>query len=246
MSDDTLKVLEKHLEKCRSGELNPITRIIWQSLGDIITKTAISYSSKGDHVLDVGCGAGGLIINLAKEGTDCCGIDPLREVSLLRAKENANKENVKLHLCQAVGESLPFRKNSFNMVLLLSTLQHVNDQNKVLAEIRRVLKTNGILLASVPTSKNISTLFREAKKPKHFTRNFSLAEFKQTLKDSGFHIIRIRGGGFFPPFSFQALYICRRPLGDKVTRKIIEWSNFFAEAMPATAASVLAICRKAG
>ena len=244
MSDDTLKVLEKHLEKCRSGELDPITRIFWQSLGDIIAKTALAYRSKRDYVLDVGCGGGGLIINLAKEGTECCGIDPLREASLLRAKENANKENVKLHLCQAVGECLPFKKNSFNMVLLLSTLQHVNDQNRVLAEIREVLKTNGILLASVPTSKNISTLFREAKKPKHFTRNFSLAEFKQILKDSDFDIIRIRGGGFFPPFSFKALYICHYPFGDKVTRKIIEWSNFFAEAMPATAGSVLAVCQK--
>jgi len=246
MSDETLKVLEKHLEKCRGGDLNPLTRIVWQSLGDIITKTAISYSSKGDYVLDVGCGGAGLIINLAKQGAECCGIDPLREISLLRAKENVNKENVKLHLCQAVGESLPFKNNSFNMVLLLSTLQHVNDQNKVLAEIRGALKTNGILLASVPTSKNISTLFREAKKPKHFTRNFSLAEFKQILKDSGFDITTISGGSFFPPFSFKALYICRPLFGDKVTRKLVDWSNFFAEAMPATAASVLAICRKRG
>jgi SAM-dependent methyltransferase len=192
----------------------------------------------------VGCGGADLLITLSGEGAECYGVDPLRKVSLLRAKENVNKENVKIHLSQAVGEGLPFKANSFNMVLLLSTLQHVSDQEKVLGEIRRVLKTNGILIASVPTSRNISTLFRESKKPEHFTRNFSLAEFKEILKAEGFKIIKVRGGAFFPPLTLHALYICRRLFGDKVTRKLIDGSNFFAEAMPATAGSVLAVCRK--
>jgi SAM-dependent methyltransferase len=245
MPDDRLEVLEKHLEKCRSGGTDPTTRIIWQSLGDIIAKTASVYCSKGDYVLDVGCGGAGLLVSLSKQGANCYGIDPLREVSLLRANENVTKDNAKVHLGQAVGENLPFKDSSFQMVLLLSTIQHVNDQEKVLSEIWRVLKTNGILIATVPTSKNISTLFRESKKPEHFTRNFNLAQFKKILTDSGFSIVRIRGGSFLPPLAFKALVVSRYLFRDKVARKLVDCSNFFAEAMPPAATSILAVCRKA-
>ena len=64
MPDESLEVLEKHLRKIGSGELDPITGVIWQSLGETITKVAISYISRGHHILDVGCGSGGLIMIL--------------------------------------------------------------------------------------------------------------------------------------------------------------------------------------
>lgn len=50
----------------------------------------------------------------------------------------------------ADGASLPFASASFDTVLLLEVLEHVVDAGNVLAEISRVLKSDGVLLISMP------------------------------------------------------------------------------------------------
>jgi len=48
----------------------------------------------------------------------------------------------------AVGEYIPFRSNSFKIVLCTQVLEHVNDPERVLREINRVLIDDGVLLIS--------------------------------------------------------------------------------------------------
>jgi len=49
-----------------------------------------------------------------------------------------------------VGEDLPFKDNSFDVVLSLSVLEHVKDPFKCAGEIARVLKPGGLLICCVP------------------------------------------------------------------------------------------------
>lgn len=240
-----LSTLEDTLKNIRGMDLNPETKIWWNMLTETYLKLAIDNTREGDVILDVGCGVGNYIIPLSKNNRICYGIDPFYEVSLLKAQQKAKDENViNLPILLAVGENLPFKDKKFNVVLLQSTLQHVNDQDKTLSEIKRVLKDNGFLLVSVPTNGNISTLFIKTKKPECFTKDFDLKEVKKVITKNGFEILEIRGSGFFLPLAHKALFVCYRLFGEKITRKMIELLDIFARSMPQTASSVVAICRK--
>jgi len=220
------------------------TRIYWNFIYEVIVKKAIEISSKDDFVLDVGCGTGSYLIALSKGGRRCYGIDPLLDVSLLEARKRAIKEKVDVFLCQGVGEFLPFESGVFDVVLCITTLQHVGDQRITLREIRRVLKDKGLLLVSVPTVKNIRTLFREVGTPCYFTMRFDIRSFEKTLIDGGFRVLDMKGCGFFPPFTYKLLYVCNRFFGDKLTRKMVELLDVFAHVWLSAASSLIALCKK--
>jgi ubiquinone/menaquinone biosynthesis C-methylase UbiE len=48
------------------------------------------------------------------------------------------------------GEQLPFADNSFDLITIMGVIEHVHDQNTLLAEINRVLKKGGDLIVAVP------------------------------------------------------------------------------------------------
>jgi ubiquinone/menaquinone biosynthesis C-methylase UbiE len=209
-------------------------------------RNAVGISSKDDFVLDVGCGSGSYLIALSKRGRNCYGIDPLRDVSLVEARKRAVEERVEVFLCQSVGEFLPFESSAFDVVLSMSTLQHVGDQCMTLREIRRVLKDKGLFLVSVPTVKNIGTLFRKAETPSYFTMGFDIRSFKKTLVDGGFRVLDLKGCGFFPPFTYRLLYVFHRFFGGKLTREIMGFLDVFARVWLSAASSLIALCEKKG
>ena len=49
-------------------------------------------------------------------------------------------------------ENLPFKEDEFDTVVSFETLEHLNDPTRALAEFRRVLRSDGILIGSVPTA----------------------------------------------------------------------------------------------
>lgn len=236
--------LDEKLAEYRRGKVDPVTRIFWDLNSEAIVKKAIGVSSRNDSVLDVGCGTGSYLIALSKEGRGCYGIDPSRDVSLEPARKRAVKEKVSVFLCQGVGEFLPFKSGCIDVVLCISTLQHVGDQGMTLQEIRRVLKSSGLLLISVPTIKNISTLFREANVPSYFTKGFDIRGFKNILVDGGFRILNMKGCGFFPPFTNRFFHIYYDLFGGRSTREIMELLDVFAGVWPSAASSLLALCEK--
>ena len=223
--------------------MDSVTKIWWDMHSKFNLELANENGSEGDFILDVGCGTGSYIIALSKNNRMCFGINPLYEVSLIKAQQKTKDEDVNIPLIRGVSEKLPFEDEKFDMILHFSTLQHVDDQHKTLSEIKRVLKDNGLLVVSVPLSKNIFTLFRKIKNPKYVTKVFDLRELKKILTENGFEILKIRGCGFFPPFAHKILLFCYRLFGEKITRKLIEVLDIFARRIPTTASSVVAVCK---
>jgi len=93
-------------------------------------------------LLDVGCGTGSLLAELKLFGKTR-GIDPSREAIAICHNRG---------LRQAVvgrAEKIPFPARSFDVVTLMDVLEHTDDEI-VIAEVTRVLKPSGLLIASVP------------------------------------------------------------------------------------------------
>lgn len=108
----------------------------------------IDYENK--KVLDIGCNTGILLIPLKERGIDILGID-ISISDIKKAKKNLLQRNLSDKCVQvANAQKLPFKDNYFDVVLLSDILEHVVEPNIVAKEAIRVLKPNGIVLATVP------------------------------------------------------------------------------------------------
>jgi ubiquinone/menaquinone biosynthesis C-methylase UbiE len=97
----------------------------------------------GGRVLDVATGEGGYINILQRylrSYTSIIGVDTSSRV--VRIAQDAN-QNPKFHFIQMDGEQLGFGTDSFNTVNISASLHHLENVNRVLEEMKRVLKSGG-------------------------------------------------------------------------------------------------------
>jgi len=101
-------------------------------------------------ILDQGCGTGIIAMDLAKKGKLVHGIDTNAEM-LARAFENIGDDiKQRIFLKQGDAHKLEFADNYFDGVVSNNVLFYVEEPIKVLKEAHRVLKKDGILVASGP------------------------------------------------------------------------------------------------
>ncbi|AZN40245.1 class I SAM-dependent methyltransferase [Paenibacillus albus] len=102
----------------------------------------------GAAILDVGCGMGRHALALAQLGYEVTGMD-LSKALLKKAREH-NDEGLIKELIQGDMRELPFADHSFDATVNLFTsfgyFVEEDDNKRVLAEIRRVLKPDGQFL----------------------------------------------------------------------------------------------------
>lgn len=94
-------------------------------------------------ILDLGCGGGLLSEEFAKNGATVTGID-ISEGAISIAKEHAKLNNLKIDYVVGSAENIPFPEMEFDVVICADCLEHVANLEKVIAEISRVLKVDGI------------------------------------------------------------------------------------------------------
>jgi len=97
------------------------------------------------RVLDLGCGIGHTI-RLFPASYTKVGVD--YSFSSLALARQQLPQNVSL--VSADGGQLPFADQTFDLVACLEVLEHLEDDAKAVAEIARVLRPGGALIASVP------------------------------------------------------------------------------------------------
>lgn len=96
-------------------------------------------------LLDVGCGGGFLSEEFAKAGFRVTGVDPSHN-SLRQAADHAAAGGLTIAFQKAYGESLPFEPGVFDYVVCCDVLEHVDDMDRVVGEIARVLRPGGMFL----------------------------------------------------------------------------------------------------
>jgi SAM-dependent methyltransferase len=102
----------------------------------------------GDRVLELGPGPGAFTIEAAQRtGPDgslvVVDIQPKMIAAVGRRVEEAGLNNVETHVASAY--DLPLEGESVDRAFLITVLPEVPDQQRALAEVRRVLKLGGIL-----------------------------------------------------------------------------------------------------
>ncbi len=136
--------------------------------------------------LEVGVGSGRFAAAL---GLDV-GLD-LAEAPLLLAKKRA------VLVARGVGEELPFREDAFGVVVLVATLCFAEEPDQLLAEVGRVLRPAGCLVAGlVPLDSAWGRRYEEkgcAAHPLYRHAQFvTVAEQRRLLATAGFRLVESR------------------------------------------------------
>jgi SAM-dependent methyltransferase len=128
--------------------------------------------AQGRRVLDVGSGEGyGTALLAASGAVDVTGID-LDEAAVAHARERYG-----LRFEQADAARLPFANGSFDLVICFETIEHLENDERAVLEMRRVLADEGLLLISTPNREEylVENEFHK--------REYSLEEFDALLAE---------------------------------------------------------------
>ena len=112
----------------------------------------------GTKVIDIGCGTGALVVELAREGARVTGVDTFEEAGGIdrRIVEARLREAaVTAEIVEASAGSLPFADGTFDIAVSVGMLEHVPPEGRkgVLPEMFRVVRPGGFLfLIAGPTN----------------------------------------------------------------------------------------------
>lgn len=125
-----------------------LTSYPWYTgLNELLVRKNIDFTGKS--VLEIGSGAGEYLNSLnGNEGTRV-GLD-ISQTALKIA--NANSTGARF-LCSKA-EALPFPSKTFDIAICCEVIEHVDDPQKTIKEIHRILKPEGILFLSFPNYYN--------------------------------------------------------------------------------------------
>ncbi|MFH1202737.1 MAG: class I SAM-dependent methyltransferase [Candidatus Omnitrophota bacterium] len=109
-------------------------------------------SLEDKKILDVGSGSGGKALSFSLKEANTVGIDPNFYAIKVSSKEASQYKDLRAAFLQGLGEDLPFKDNTFDLVTSFNSLEHTKEINKVISEIFRVLKKGGYLYCELPNN----------------------------------------------------------------------------------------------
>lgn len=118
-----------------------------REIADRTVDLALAGEPSPGRVLDVGCGTGYLLRQLAArapEAHELIGIDAAP--AMISAAEAKAADDPRLRFAVGVSESLPFPDASFDLVVSTTSFDHWGDQRTGLAECARVIAPGGHLV----------------------------------------------------------------------------------------------------
>lgn len=125
-----------------------------QSRMSIILEVIDQHALRGGRVLDVGCGTGFLLEQLAARGFSGVGID-LSPESIAHSKERLEALGASDRLSAEVGSAYEPPAGPFDLITLTDVLEHLEDPRACLAALRPQLAPGGLLVINTPNRRSL-------------------------------------------------------------------------------------------
>jgi len=148
----------------------------------------------GDIILDIATGTGTFLIEMAKMGAICYGIDQspkmLEKLRFKVKQEGIEKSVVKIS--EGTAEKLPYPDGIFNWVVCIGMLEYypLEYAKDVLLEINRVLKLEGHCFIDIPNPNNPYAQERD------WIFSYNLEEFEKMIKSLELNISARNNAGY--------------------------------------------------
>ena len=204
------QINEKDFWKNRRN-LKPLLRPEYKDYINFIKKY-ISLN-KNTKILEIGCGPQTLVEEMAG---NLYGLDPLMNYFL-----SSYPMNKKVQWGQGVGESMPYKKNFFDLVIIGNVLDHTENPVKVVEEVYRCLKPKGYFFLIQNCYDSQLTRFKKFMEKINLgdtchPHTFTLDNIRSMLLDKGLKIVSEREG-----FNISSSYELE-PNSKKINRLVKE------------------------
>jgi len=154
--------------------------------------------SKPGAVLDIGCGTGAMLEYLSRTSEDVVGIDN----NLLPILYSKNRSGVKrLVACDA--RFISMKDNAFDLVIASDLLEHIAEDEMVLSEIARILKSKGKLIVTVPA---FAFLWSKHDEAAHHVRRYNIDLLRIKIQKANLTVERI---SYTNIFAFPLILLLR-------------------------------------
>lgn len=202
MNSNRIPNLEKELEEIwnqvppdyyQNGVSKNLLQRIWHTMK---LKTALELidnsGTKPKNILDVGCASGWMLSKISEKypKAQCTGIDVYK-----KAIEYGQKLYKNLRLISVDAHKLPFKDKFFDLVICTELLEHVENPQKVLSEIKRILVPNGIAIIEMDSGNflfqmvwHLWTNVRNGVWRDSHIHTFNTKILESMIQDSGFVI----------------------------------------------------------
>jgi len=107
------------------------------------------------RILDLGCGPGGFLLPAARVFGEAAAID-ISMAWLVVCRKRLETERVRALLVCACAERLPFRQDTFDLVIAFDTLEHVADRDRMVGEAHRVVRPGRLVVCTTPNRFSLS------------------------------------------------------------------------------------------
>lgn len=151
----------------------------------------------GKKILEIGFGSAGDLVELSRKDYYCYGV----ETSIV-AYENARNYK-KIRVLKENGAKTSFANSSFDLIYHQGVMEHFRDPRLLLAEHRRLLKSNGIIVVDVPHKWNMFTAYKHIKMffrdwYAGWERSYTERELRNLIEPLGFKTLEIAYRGIWP------------------------------------------------
>ncbi|MBW5399467.1 methyltransferase domain-containing protein, partial [Brachyspira pilosicoli] len=153
--------------------------------------------------LDIGCGNGHLLKDASQYVQEAVGIEKFDYPKT----EFDNILNIDIF-------DNNFNNNSFDIITFLDVMEHIEDENKFLQEVKRLIKPDGTIIITVPACK---WLFSKVDIACHHYRRYSSRTLREVLEYNGLEIKKLSYMNFFLFPIFAAV---------RIKEKIFDVKNF--------------------
>jgi SAM-dependent methyltransferase len=114
----------------------------------------------GLRVLEVACGRGGFVRELARGGAHVTGCDfSFSALRVAHAKLGDATSGTSATLVHGDAHSLPFADASFDLIVSCETIEHLPDVRAAIREMHRVTRPGGKLFLTTPNYSNLTGLY---------------------------------------------------------------------------------------
>jgi ubiquinone/menaquinone biosynthesis C-methylase UbiE len=189
-------------------------RLYW----DYRDQCALSYLNDRDAaIVDLGCGEGITLEKISRiyPEKSCIGIDYLLENLFICRSRRLDVSGGDIY-------QLPIKNDSIDCILFFEVIEHLDDPEKALGEIWRVLKPRGKLIILFPNDfmykiARITTFkIKEAMYDPGHIKQWTPGVARKMARRNGFKVIRQRSIPFIIwPISLNHLMVCEKEVNNR-------------------------------
>jgi ubiquinone/menaquinone biosynthesis C-methylase UbiE len=130
----------------------------WRPATEIYEASIRRYLAPGLRLIDIGCGRGGVLEQVADATADTLGFDP--DLPSLREHRLPS-----LRRAQALAHALPLRNASADIAICSWVFEHLVDPVQTFGEVTRVLRPGGRFIFLTPNARSVVALLNRGLRP---------------------------------------------------------------------------------